>query len=562
MDPELENHLLIKFKEKKVAISNAVNKLFPFIYSLRDQALISNSMLQHCKNESVPIGQRIYNILEKLEKKFNKKVLKVLFNRNNIMEYPDLKRIRRNFEDVLSDDSSPERSDSEEAMEINNTPRSPQGVINPDRAQGSKPKIYKDKQKRQYLRVVRRGTRHSQSQSVDFNSPQLPVTCSKASGTLYKEKMKKGSSEKCIMDTNGEWFTLREFEIKGERGRFKNWKKSISCSGHTLEWLASEGFIPKPPRQYGIKGVAKKKLPLKQSQTPGREKSQAPADLPPHLERLADTDSFLVACGAAIGILYKERFASGSRGKCIRTDKRWFTPEEFLNSADETDFLSWFKKIHASGIPLQTLIEKKILRLHNNQCICLLCTEGAPHPENDDECAVCTDGGMLICCDSCPNSFHEDCHIPVANSTSPEWICTYCKVAKAQQRCPPNQAGHPELEILKRKMLPEERLKCEFLLLKIFCRQESRIFTKDPNRIRGYYQHIEEPMWLNLIKERLHQEMYNTVEGFVLDMRLIFKNCRKFNKNNKFGLMGIKLKKIFEENFKQVFSIQEIEETS
>ncbi|XP_028925357.1 nuclear body protein SP140-like [Ornithorhynchus anatinus] len=580
MDPKLEKQLLIKFREKKLAISDAVNKLFPFIYSLRDQALISNRMLQHYKNESVPMKERIYNVLEKLEKNFNKKVLKVLFSRNNVKEYPDLKRIRRTFEDVLSEDSSPERSDSERPAKISNVRSSPQDtrrvenpllrrkklrktlLINSIRRRGLRKQNLRTTLKRPTLR---KSARQSQSQSVDFRSPQLPVTCSKASGTLYQEKMKKGSLEKCIMDANGNWLTLREFEIKGKREHFKNWRKSISCGGHTLEWLQKERLIPKPPTQYRRrKRVVRKKLPLKESQRPapgaGREESGATAGLPAYLKPLADVNSFLVTCGEVVGNLYKNRFASGSRGKCIRTDKHWFTPEEFLNSADKIDFLSWFKEIRASDIPLQTLIEKKILRLHTNQCRCLLCTEGTPHPENDDECAVCRNGGMLICCDSCPNSFHEDCHIPKALSSSPEWICTYCRMEKAEKRCPPNVARHPELQVLKMKMLPEELLKCEFLLLKIFCLYDSKIFIEDPERIKDYYQHIKEPMWLNLIKERLHQGMYNTIEGFVLDMRLIFKNCWKFNKNNKFGQMGIKLKKVFEKNFKQVFSIQEIEE--
>lgn len=32
--------------------------------------------------------------------------------------------------------------------------------------------------------------------------------------------------------------------------------------------------------------------------------------------------------------------------------------------------------------------------------------------ENEDFCAVCLNGGELLCCDHCPKVFHLSCHVP------------------------------------------------------------------------------------------------------------------------------------------------------
>ncbi|KAG7264365.1 hypothetical protein CRUP_028941 [Coryphaenoides rupestris] len=54
---------------------------------------------------------------------------------------------------------------------------------------------------------------------------------------------------------------------------------------------------------------------------------------------------------------------------------------------------------------------------------------------NEDECAVCKDGGELICCDGCPRAFHLTCLQPPLTSVprypaqfgpSGTWTCQWC----------------------------------------------------------------------------------------------------------------------------------------
>lgn len=57
--------------------------------------------------------------------------------------------------------------------------------------------------------------------------------------------------------------------------------------------------------------------------------------------------------------------------------------------------------------------------------------------EEDDHhmefCRVCKDGGELLCCDSCPSSYHIHClNPPLPEIPNGEWICPRCTVSRQQ----------------------------------------------------------------------------------------------------------------------------------
>ncbi|XP_044097747.1 nuclear autoantigen Sp-100 isoform X13 [Neovison vison] len=300
---------------------------------------------------------------------------------------------------------------------------------------------------RSLRRGRKRGPRIPRDTRINFYLLELPVTCGEAKGTLYKEKMIQGTSEKCIQGVDGRWFTLREFEVEGNHSRSKNWKTSVRCGGFTLKDLIKKKYLPEPPR---------------------------------------------------------------------RRRRKQTIPEP------SRDFFD-------------------------------------PYPGNSNICEVCRRPGKLFCCDTCPKSFHETCHIRHIDVNREPWSCIFCMIKALQ----PSQQCHQISEVLQRRMVPEEQLKCEFVLLKVYCCSKSTFFASRPHYSNNASHGLTKPMWLNKIKKKLNKKLYLRVKGFVQDMCLIFENHRAFYKDNqKFIKLGLQLEAIFMNTFGNIFAIQEIREHS
>ncbi|XP_039090437.1 nuclear body protein SP140-like protein isoform X3 [Hyaena hyaena] len=295
----------------------------------------------------------------------------------------------------------------------------------------------------------KRGPRIPRDTNMNFHLPEVPVTCGGAKGILYKERMKKGTTKRCIKGEDGRWYTLRDFEIEGNHGPSKNWKMSVRCGGFPLKQLIENKFLPDPPRK-----------------------------------------------------------------------KRKIIPEH-------------------SG----------------NNCV-------DPFPENSNKCEVCRGHGTLFCCDTCPRSFHETCHIHPIDAKRDPWSCIFCRIKAFEERYPQSQVCRQESDVLKRRMLPEEQLKCEFVLLKVYACSKSTFFASKPHYSLEA-SHGKKLMWLNKIKKKLKMKWYIQVDGFVRDMNTIFQNHRSFYKNNqKFIRLGSQVEDVFQNNFRNTFAIQERSEDS
>ncbi|XP_077449459.1 transcription intermediary factor 1-alpha isoform X2 [Stigmatopora argus] len=175
---------------------------------------------------------------------------------------------------------------------------------------------------------------------------------------------------------------------------------------------------------------------------------------------------------------------------------------------------------------------------------------------NEDWCAVCQNGGELLCCDKCPKVFHLSCHIPVLNeSPSGEWFCSFCRDLVSPEmlyECNYNDTQGPE------RLPAVDQRTCERLLLLLFCSDFSSHF-QHASESKRYKEVIGNPMDLSLIKKKLEWkardgERYHAPEDFVADVRLIFMNCAKYYKaSTGVGGAGLYLEDYFEEKLKMLY---------
>ncbi|XP_028623689.1 autoimmune regulator isoform X6 [Grammomys surdaster] len=154
--------------------------------------------------------------------------------------------------------------------------------------------------------------------------------------------------------------------------------------------------------------------------------------------------------GAVEGIVIQQVFESGGSKKCIQVGGEFYTPSKFEDSSGN------LKNKARSGSSLKPVVRAKGTQATipgrdeqkvGQQCgvppLPPLPSEPQVH-QNEDECAVCHDGGELICCDGCPRAFHLAClSPPLQEIPSGLWRCSCCLQGRVQQNLPQPVQSRP-----------------------------------------------------------------------------------------------------------------------
>ncbi|KAK2880463.1 transcription intermediary factor 1-alpha-like [Channa argus] len=180
--------------------------------------------------------------------------------------------------------------------------------------------------------------------------------------------------------------------------------------------------------------------------------------------------------------------------------------------------------------------------------------------ESEDFCAVCLNGGDLLCCDHCPKVFHLDCHIPpLISFPLGDWVCTLCR----SDQDPTETYDYENTQSCGRVKAPytlsdQDQRRCEKLALLLYCYPLSAPFHEPVSPLaRNYYQIIKRPIDLSVIRRKLDKSNtlhYFTAEQFVDDVLLMLKNCATFNyPDSEVAQAGQKLEVFFLGKLKEIF---------
>ncbi|XP_034027863.1 E3 ubiquitin-protein ligase TRIM33 isoform X3 [Thalassophryne amazonica] len=289
-----------------------------------------------------------------------------------------------------------------------------------------------------------------------------------------------------------------------------------------------------------------------------------------------------------LGIVSRGQDALKSLGERIKTEPQSETPCSGLNGSrsatmSSSSSTSFPGTCSTTGAPLTNGNMDKRVGSSEGGTLAGNANPGEKEDDpNEDWCAVCINGGDLLCCDRCPKVFHMKCHVPTIKIfPKGDFLCTFCRSLTSPEivYCEEIRSAKGE-----RGLSPEDQRRCERLLLYIFCHELSVGFREPvPSSVPDYYKIIKHPMDLKKVKKKLQvrsSQFYQTTQEFVSDMRLIFKNCAEYNEmsriiqvydedkqintqvGSEMAVSGKAVSLYFEEKLQEIFPGQSFQETT
>ncbi|XP_078163958.1 uncharacterized protein LOC144558944 isoform X2 [Carex rostrata] len=278
-----------------------------------------------------------------------------------------------------------------------------------------------------------------------FQNPEYPVTVVMNKFLQSKSKRKHKSTSETKENKPRKRSKKNEeksgFDTKTETRKRKRQGRKRMCRFHDHDLLIS-AIITKKYLKYPKKASKKKPIHLKQSTEKPVQLGQINSDNKKHFTQGARTILSLLINTAMISANRKIQYRN-YKGQKVKEGK--LTKHGVLcQCCDESFTMSGFQ-IHASsesGNPGLNLFlgsgKPYVMCLFNAWSVeykgrkeRMRITDGDIE-RNNDMCALCGDGGELVCCDTCPSSFHESC-LPSQEIPEDCWHCPSCRCGACEQ---------------------------------------------------------------------------------------------------------------------------------
>jgi len=159
--------------------------------------------------------------------------------------------------------------------------------------------------------------------------------------------------------------------------------------------------------------------------------------------------------------------------------------------------------------------------------------------EKPKKCFVCqklgSDANPTHKCSQCKRSYHSECYVPALKKEPPrDWNCIMCVTVDdlLEQPNEPNKEGG---KLGKRDYLVCSRLFLELHKIWPDCKDFMRMSDLDFSVYRSAINH---PIALDIIRKRMDRKyplQYESIKEFLKDVKLMFKNCKTFWKDQPAG---------------------------